>query len=509
MNLTMIPLNYRDWIDLIYRRRRTAIGAALVIFGVIAAGTLIWPPLYASSCQIMVQDNRAQLLVSPGLQQNSQQSPSAIANPVSEQDLNSERELITSLYLVKLVVADLPIPHAYTRKSGATVGLVKGLLRLPLAGYGALHDIPRVTPKDAWAFDITRNLGASVIKRSNIIEVEYRSSDRQWSKDLLDRLMTKYLEFHAHLSHDPEAQRFFEEQAMMLKDRLETSDNKLRAFELKTGISNLEEQKRSIIALIAELENEAAKAGAQVSGNEQKITTLASVLTTTPSRIQKESRSVQNLALDQLKPQVMQLRAERAELLSRYQPNSRRIQEIDAKLASEEAILDRENHLEVNEETVDSNPVWTTLQTDMKQATGNVAEQKAMRAEYGTEIAAANQQLAELVSNGVDLDRLQREVNADQGAYVAYVQKTEEARTSEALNTNKLMNVSIAQPPIIPAQPISPNVPMNLLIGLLLAGTFGLAAAFWEEERDPRIFSSAAVNASSGLPIIAVIGERA
>jgi uncharacterized protein involved in exopolysaccharide biosynthesis len=468
----------------------------------------MWPPLYASSCQIMVQDHRAELLVSPGLQQNSQQSPSAIANPVNEQDLNSERELITSLYLVRLVVGDLPTPASYTRKSGATLSLVKGLMRLPLASYGALHDIPRVTPKDAWALDISRHLGASVIKRSNIIEVEYTSSDRQWSKELLERLMTKYLEFHAHLSHDPEAQRFFESQAAILKQRLEESDDKLRSFQLKTGIGNLEEQKRVLIARISELENEAAKAGAQVSGSEQKIASLASVLDTTPSRIQKESRSVPNRALEALKPQVMQLRAERAELLSRYPPNSRRIQEIDAKLASEESILDRENHLEVNEQTVDSNPVWTTLQTDMKQATGNVAEQKAMRANYDNEIAAAKQQLDELVTNGVDLERLQREVSANQSAYVSYVQKTEEARTSEALNTNKLMNVSVAQPPMVPAQPMSPNVPFNLAIGLLLAVAFGLAAAIWEEERDPRIYSSAAVYASSGLPIIATIGER-
>ena len=457
----------------------------------------------------MVQDNRAQLLVSPGLQENAQQSPSAITNPVSEQDLNSERELITSLYLVKLVVADIPVPRAYTRKPGMALAMMKGVMRLPLTGYRAVHDIPRLTPKDAWALEIARNLSASVIKRSNIIEVEYQSSNRRWTKDLLDRLMSKYLEFHAHLSHDPEAQQFFEEQATILKDRLETSDDALRAYQLKTGIGDLAEQKRVTIAHISELENQAATADAQVSGSEQQITMLASELKTTPERIQKESRSVQNLALEQLKPQVMQLRAERAELLSRYQPNSQRIRVIDAKLASEESILDRENHLEVNEETMDSNPVWTTIQTDMKQAIGNVAAQKAMGEQFGEDIAVSKQQLAALVSNGVDLERLQRQVSADQSAYVAYVQKTEEARTSEALNSNKLMNVSVAQPPIAPVQPVSPDVPLNLCIGLLMAAAFGLATAYWEEERDPRIFSSAAASAASGLPIIALLDERA
>src|SRR6267142_3571587 len=261
----IIPTRYSDWIDIAIRRRRVALMAGLTIFGIVAIGTLLCSPVYVSNCQILVQDNRAELLVSPGLQENAPQSPSAVANPVNEQDLNSERELITSLYLVKLVVADLPLPASYRRTSGVTISMIKGIARLPFTGYAALHDIPHLSPKDAWALDIARNLDASVIKRSNIIEVDFHSRDRHWSKDFLDRLMSKYLEFHAHLSHDPQAQQFCEEQTKLLKNRLEASDDKLRDFQLKTGIGNLEQQKSMLITRISELQNEAAKTGAQVS----------------------------------------------------------------------------------------------------------------------------------------------------------------------------------------------------------------------------------------------------
>src|SRR5271157_790004 len=106
----MIPSSYTDWIEIAWRRRRIALIAGLTVFGVVAVGTLLWPPLYSSNCQVLVQDNRAQLLVSPELQGNAPQSPAAVSNPVSEQDLNSERELITSLYLVRLALEDLPVP---------------------------------------------------------------------------------------------------------------------------------------------------------------------------------------------------------------------------------------------------------------------------------------------------------------------------------------------------------------------------------------------------------------
>lgn len=504
----MLPNNYRDWIEIAYRRRRVALIAGLTVFGVVAVGTLLWPPVYLSTCSVLVQDNRAQLLVSPDLQGNSPQNPSAVSNPVSEQDLNSERELITSLYLIRLALADLPVPPAYARKSGLAIAAVKGVLRLPLEGYRVMHDIPNLTPRDAWAMDIERHLDASVIKRSNIIDIEFRSHDRRWTKDFLDRLMSRYLEFHASLSHDPQAEKFYEQQTQLLKDRLEKSEAQLRDYQLKTGIGNLDEQKRVLIARISDLQNTAAKTDAQVSGSQQQIAALQSQLGSTPQRIQKESRSEQNLALQQLKPQVMKLRAERAELLTRYQPGSERIKEIDAKLASEESILDHENHLEVNEQLTDVNPVWITMQTDLKTANTSAASGKATRDELDKQIEAANQQLSALITNGVEMQRLQRQASTDSDAYLSYVRKQEEARASEELSSNKILNVSVAQPPIVPVIPSFPSVPLNLAFGLVLASLFAGAAAYWAEESDSKIYSSGVVSHLTGLPIVAVLNDR-
>lgn len=504
----MISNNYKDWIELAYRRRRIALIAGLTVFGVIAVGTFLWPPDYQSNCQVLVQDNRAQLLVSPDLQASGQQNPSGVTNPVSEQDLNSERELITSLYLVRLALEDLPIPSAYAHKSNLAIAAAKGVLLLPLEGYHVLHSIPNLTPRDAWAMDVARHLDASVVKRSNIIDVEFRSHDRRWTKDFLDRLMSRYLTFHASLSHDPQAQKFYEQQTKLLKDRLEQSEAAVRDYQLKTGIGSLDEQKRTLIARISDLQSTAAKTDAAISGSQQQVADLQTQLGRTPQRIQKETRQVQNLALQQLKPEVMQLRAQRAELLTRYQPNSERIKEIDAKLASEEKILDNENHLEVNEQLTDVNPVWITMDTDIKTANAAAASGKATSEALNKQIEAANQQLAALVTNGVELQRLQRQATSDSDAYQAYVRKTEEARASEELNSNKILNVSVAQPPIDPIVPAFPSVPFNLAVGLMLAILFGAAAAYWVEESDSKIYSSTVVNDLTGLPIVAVLNDR-
>ena len=63
---------------------------------------------------------------------------------------------------------------------------------------------------------ISTHLSATVIKRSNIIEVSFRSHDAAWARAFLARLMTAYLALHARLSQNPQAQAFFQPQRGLL-----------------------------------------------------------------------------------------------------------------------------------------------------------------------------------------------------------------------------------------------------------------------------------------------------
>ena len=236
-----------------------------------------------------------------------------------------------------------------------TVGLA---LQLPSSGYRLLHDSPTLDPRDQWALKLASHVNVSVIKRSNIIEVDFRAHDSRWSHDFLSRLITQYQEYHAGLSNDPEAEQFFDQQAKQLNDRLNASEEKLREFQVKSGITSLNDQKQALVTRLSDLQLKEATASSDLASANQQVASLTQYLQSTPEQISKETRKVQNLALQQIKPQVMQLESERADLLSRYQPNSKRITEIDAKLAAANRILNRENHLDVQEASTDLNPIW-------------------------------------------------------------------------------------------------------------------------------------------------------
>ena len=107
-----------NWVEQIFRRRTLALRVGLLVFGVIAVGSLLWAPSYESVSEILVQSNRAQLLVSPGLKEDAANQATQTV-PVGEQDLNSEVELLTSPIMIQQALAGDEIECEQRRRARA------------------------------------------------------------------------------------------------------------------------------------------------------------------------------------------------------------------------------------------------------------------------------------------------------------------------------------------------------------------------------------------------------
>jgi uncharacterized protein involved in exopolysaccharide biosynthesis len=481
-----------QWVEQIFRRRALALRVGLLVFGVIALGSILWAPTYESVCEILVQSNRAQLVVSPGLKEDAANQATQTV-PVGEQDLNSEVELLTSPILIQQALAGMKM----NPRSGGLRNLVAPVMSLPAAAYMAIHGGPRANSTQAQIQKVSNHLSATVIKRSNIIEVEIRSHDAAWAQAFL-----------AQLSQNPQAQAFFQEQRDLLDQRLQQSEKQLRGAQLQTGIAQFGEQQQALINQLSTAEANYNTIGVQLDSSTQQIASQEAELAQTPQREVKESKTVQNYALQQLKPQMLLLETQRAELLTRYQPDSQRIRQIDAKLKAGHDILTRENQSNVQETTTDINPNWQALDADLAKTRAQAASYKAAQTTEAAQVVALRGQLTTMTSDGVTIETLQREVDSDKEAYLSYVRKGEEARAAEALNESRILNVSVVQTPTAPIEPVSPRIMLNLISGLLFALILAAAAAYWSEEYDPRICSTASIFKDTGLSTVAILDDR-
>src|SRR5579875_3024483 len=217
-------------LDVAFRRRRTVLRIALLVFGIILLLSVAWPPIYQSSAKILVQDNRAQFLVSPTLPSASGNQPAVMVSPVSEQELNSELTLLSSRGLIEQTLADMPTPRPAASILARALAPLIDVTNLPGWAYRLLHSGPVPTDRQRWALALEHNLSPWVIKRSDLIEVDFRSHDPLWAQRFLTALLAHYLDFHAQLSHDPQAEHFFTIQANLLQHKLDLAEEHLRAI---------------------------------------------------------------------------------------------------------------------------------------------------------------------------------------------------------------------------------------------------------------------------------------
>jgi uncharacterized protein involved in exopolysaccharide biosynthesis len=170
--------------------------------------------------------------------------------------------------------------------------------------------------------------------------------------------------------------------------------------------------------------------------------------------------------------------------------------------------LAREKQSNVQETTTDVNPTWQALNADLTKTRADAASYKAALTTEAGQVAALRAQLTTMTSDGVTIETLQRQVDSDKEAYLSYVRKGEEARAAEALNQSRILNVSVVQTPTKPIEPVSPRIMLNLITGLLFALILAAAAAYWSEENDPRICSTASIFKDTGLSTVAILDDR-
>jgi uncharacterized protein involved in exopolysaccharide biosynthesis len=494
------------WLELAWRRRHAALWAAAMVFGLILVGTLLYPPLYESTAQILVQSNRVHYVISPALQSASDpNAPVVNDRAVSEQDLNSEIELLTQPRLIERALGDVA---GRQPERGMLAAALFGLLRTPQEIGALLHGAPRLTDLQRRALAAQKRLDAAVIRKSNMVEVSFQARDPLWCREFLAALLNRYFELHGQLVHDARSEQFFDSQSRRLRQRLQTAEDHLRAVRERTGVLSLPDQSEAIVYQLSGFQAEYRKNQSRLDGVKRQIAALEAGLKAAPTRLLKEIKSAPNPAYEALRPKILALEISRDDILKRYRSGSKMAREVTAQFNAARRLQEEQNHTEVVERLSDLNPVWLGLASNLAQARVTAAALGGSQESLAAEIEKYQGELRRLAGDGVAVEEALLEVEANKEAYISYLHKGEEARAELELNQSRIMSVVLAMPPSAPLEPRFPRFALNCVAAVALALIAALAAAWWEERLDPTIYSVAALVETAGGPLVAVLPAR-
>ncbi|HTR45913.1 MAG TPA: Wzz/FepE/Etk N-terminal domain-containing protein [Verrucomicrobiae bacterium] len=464
------PVTLRDALVPIFRRRRLASLVFVGIFcGAILAAVLM-PRTYESEMKILLNRDRADAVVTPD---PNAPAPTAAVMSVSEEDINSEVELIKSRDLLSEVVRSCDLQQA---RSPRWRRMVDWMSRAGTSDDARLARAVRV---------LENSLSVEPLKKTDMIRVAYASRDPQLSARVLQSLAALYQEKHAAVHRPAGTFRFFDEETAKHRDELVAAETRLTDFDRAQGVIAADTQKQLVLQQLSQFQTDFQQDKSAERAAVARVQALRARAAATPERQTTQVRTLDNAQLlAELESSLLSLELKRSEMSMKYAPEYPPVRALDAEISDTRAAIAGARQAPVEEKTTDRAPAQDWIATELAKAEADRAQFEAHAAATARTIAhfqAAAQQLD--VKSSVQAD-LARDVRASESDYLLYLRKREEARISDALDTRRIVNVSVAEAATVPALPTL-HLAWLLVGGFFVASTLSLGAAYAADRMDP------------------------
>ncbi len=224
----------------------------------------------------------------------------------------------------------------------------------------------------------------------------------------------------------------------------------------------------------------------------------------TDKRITTQNRVVPNqYSVERLNTLLVELRNRRIQLLAKFQPSDRVVKEVDEQIETTTEALQKALKTTSSEETTDVNPLRQVLESELTKAKIDQKGRIALQKNLSDQVGQYQDQLTRLTGATAIHDDLARDVKQSEETYQLYAKKEEESRISDALDKQKISNVSVAEAPIAP---IAPNKNERLtvaVLGLSIGLLFSFGSAVVSELMRDTFYSPRELEAFAGVPILA------
>lgn len=469
----------RELAIVLFRRRRVF----LLVSGMVLAAAVLYAiagTKYQAEMQILVRKGRSDSAVTSG-----ENAPLDLTRmKVTEEEINSEVELLRDGEILRQVAAE-------TDEHGR--------------GWGRfLHPWDRRDQTiERAARGLEKQLQVKAVKKTNLIAVQFAAADPQLAVKVLRSLANVYLEKHVAV-HRPRGElEFFQQQAAESERQLEEASQTLLKFSHVHGVVSASAQRDLTLQKLSDLEAAERQTRIEITEQQKRAGELDALLTSLPQRTTTLVRTSDNAELlKSLKASLLDLQLKRTQLLTKFEPSHRFVQEVDQQIAQTETSIAGEIASPVRDETTDKNLHYEWATAELEQSRVQLQSLGARQRATQREKAACRSMAEKLGQDAIAQEDLAHRLKAAEENYLLYAKKKEEARMNDALDQRGIVNVAIAEQPVAPALPVL-SVWTILGAGLIAAGATGTAAAFVADYVDPAFRDPEDVLVCLNAPVLA------
>ncbi|HEX7893057.1 MAG TPA: hypothetical protein VF447_02625, partial [Terriglobales bacterium] len=237
--------------------------------------------------------------------------------------------------------------------------------------------------------------------------------------------------------------------------------------------------------------------------NKQRANALDAKLRDLPQHRVVQVTNADNPQLqEKLKSKLLELELRRTELLTKFQPSYRLVQEVEQQITQAKTAIAAEELKPLQDKVTEQDPDYAWANSERVKTGIEIEALQKKQTVAAEQVSAYQSEAQNLAAQAVEQEDLERKLKAAEETFLLYARKREEARISDALDQTGILNVAIAQQPSVPALPARP---LFASLGLVFVAAFVLSsgAAFVADYVDPSLRTPDEVMRNLGMPVLA------
>jgi uncharacterized protein involved in exopolysaccharide biosynthesis len=466
-------LSLKELLHIVFKRKKQILFFFLITVCIVAIRTFVAKPTYVAKAQILVKIGRENFYVPPN------STTSKIITPNLDNQINSEIELLRSRSLAENVLKTIGLKAIYKN----------------LDNTGTL-------------LKYQKSLSVKGIEKSNVIEISFKHKDPKMAAKIVNTLSNVYFDQHLLVYKNTKLNKFFEGQSQILLSKKRQAEEKFSTFKKQHNITDLNEELNLLLSQIADFRAEMNRTISQEAETKNRILQIRRQLDKTPETItQGEVVGYNSPLISNLEARLVELQLKEKELLTKYTPQVSLVQNVKEKIQMVRDKIAEQSAKQYEKKNIERNATYQRLKDELFR---NQSEQKSLAAKkkaQNTQLAELQDGLEKLNEIEFELKQLQEAVDMDQQNYRFYMTKLEESRISDAMDNQKITNVSLIDPAFPPLHPDSPRVFLYIVLAIFLGGFGGFGLAFFAEFMDDSLEKPEDVEKALQLPVLASIPE--
>lgn len=488
-------ISLRDLLEILWRGKYVLIGVFLAVAGLTAVYTFLQAPEYEATSTVLIDTEQA----SSGSSGQGEMRQMLLQGMGSSRSVQNEMEILRSRSVAQRVARRLEAQRTIPDSSAI----------LPILETEPGREEPFTT------MDVVNRLRervnvSQVSQEVDMIEVTATSTSPTAASLIANLYVEEYLERNTEKSRSEISARrqFLEQQKETYEDTLETIEAQLATFKEEEQVVALQAKAETLVEQMSNLQSMRDETRVELQMARSSLESLREKADEIEPGLAERISSGLDQEIASLQQKKGELETQR-ELIYSKNPVLRQEDQTNEQLRTiNEQIANLQEQIEeragryvkqvMSTGGIDPQSLQqsggseigstlgylTELQRQITQRSIEVRGHEARLAALEQRIAEYQQDFEQIPGSEIRLAQLERARQANEQIYTFLTQRLQETRVAEQSELGYAETVDEAVPP---DSPVSPNVPLNLLLGMVLGGFLGVGTVFLRNAMDTSI----------------------